>query len=231
MLTGVAKIINDIIQREGGYCDKSADRGGPTKYGITLSTLTRWRKCTVTIDDVQMLTEAEATHIYLNEYVILPGFDKLKDLNLQELVVDAGVNHGVHEATVLLQRAVSVIEDGILGPQTLNLVNSLPEPFVWLRFMGYRLRFYAAIISHDGSQLEFAEGWLNRCINILAEHSAEMVLEAHGKTAESTACLDLAGQFALWSKVLHRGPTVQDAIAYFLRAGADCIAAAAKFKA
>ena len=31
------------VGNEGGYSDHPADRGGKTKYGITESTLRRWR--------------------------------------------------------------------------------------------------------------------------------------------------------------------------------------------
>ena len=31
------QIIDALIEREGGYVHNPADRGGPTKYGITLS--------------------------------------------------------------------------------------------------------------------------------------------------------------------------------------------------
>ena len=38
------KIIDGIIKREGGYVNNPTDRGGPTKFGITLTTLGVWRE-------------------------------------------------------------------------------------------------------------------------------------------------------------------------------------------
>ena len=32
----VDQMIDDILRREGGYVNHPADKGGPTKYGITL---------------------------------------------------------------------------------------------------------------------------------------------------------------------------------------------------
>ena len=230
-MTGIDKIIHDIIQREGGYSDRAGDKGGPTKYGITLSTLAAWRKCTVAIEDVQNLTEDEARQIYLHEYVILPGFLNLRDPYIKELVVDAAVNHGPREAIILLQRAIGAPQDGELGLETLKLLGSFEEANVWFKFMGQRLRYYASIIAHDGSQCVFAQGWLNRCIDILSAHSAEMVLEAGGKTTESITALGLAASFAIWSKQLHPIEKAKaNAYGTFLRAGGDCLAAAAKFK-
>jgi len=58
------QIIAEIIQREGGFSDRTADRGGATNFGITIQTLAAWRKKPVTVDDVKKLTPAEATEIY-----------------------------------------------------------------------------------------------------------------------------------------------------------------------
>jgi len=38
-----ANVIYDLIEREGGFSNHPADKGGPTKYGITQQTLSEWR--------------------------------------------------------------------------------------------------------------------------------------------------------------------------------------------
>ncbi len=66
-------IISDILRREGDrYTNHPADRGGPTKYGITLLTLAAYRDAmnaggehpSATAADVERLTEVEARAIY-----------------------------------------------------------------------------------------------------------------------------------------------------------------------
>ncbi|RMF69946.1 MAG: hypothetical protein D6740_08910, partial [Alphaproteobacteria bacterium] len=37
------RLLDRLIAREGGFVAHAADRGGPTKYGITLATLSAWR--------------------------------------------------------------------------------------------------------------------------------------------------------------------------------------------
>jgi lysozyme family protein len=229
MLSDVDKIIADVLVREGGYSDRAADKGGPTNHGITMATLAKYRGHFVTVADIQELTTVEAAAIYLKEYVVDPGFVNLGDPWLKELIVDAGVNHGVHEATILLQRALGVHEDGILGVETLKALGTATHAYVWFRYMAYRLRYYAAIITHDSTQEEFAEGWLNRCAGMLSQYSAEIFLECGGSTIESRTALQLAGIFGTWSKAMHR-TAASDSVGYFLRAGSDCLQASAKFK-
>ena len=62
-------IIAAIIRREGGFVDHAADRGGPTKYGITLAVLAAWRGKAVYGADVQALTQEEARRIYQAHYL------------------------------------------------------------------------------------------------------------------------------------------------------------------
>ena len=66
-------IIDGIIKREGGYVNNPADRGGPTKFGITLKTLKAWRGSPVTAWGVEGLGEDEAREIYESEYLVKPG--------------------------------------------------------------------------------------------------------------------------------------------------------------
>lgn len=89
----IQPILNDILRREGGYVNHPADRGGPTKYGITASTLGEWRKLgrTATEEEVQALTEQEARQIYFTNYVQRPGLDVIQDQKLLGLLVDTAV--------------------------------------------------------------------------------------------------------------------------------------------
>lgn len=128
----VSRIIDSILAVEGSeYTNNPADSGGPTKYGITLATLTNWRGHDCTAEDVRNLTECEARQIYRHEYVNAPGFDRVLDLSpkIAAEMVDSGVNFGPLRPSEWLQRSLNVLNnrgryyadivaDGIVGPAT-----------------------------------------------------------------------------------------------------------------
>lgn len=162
-------VIERIIQREGGYVDHPLDRGGPTKFGITLSTLGKWHDTLVTPSDVKALSPDEAARIYLNLYVQRPGFEQINDDRLRGLVVDCGVLHGTGTVTRWLQSIVEVLVDGTLGSKTLQAINSEDARAVYLLLCGKRMRFIGKLIEGDHSQAVFAHGWLNRVAEFVEE--------------------------------------------------------------
>lgn len=158
-------IIDEILVREGGakFTNRPADRGGPTKYGITQATLSRWWGKPVTIEDVQNLTEAEARQIYESEYIAKPGFDKIAYGPLQAHVIDFGVNSGQETSIKYLQSLVGALVDGQFGPKSQLAVNSYPDQAKLTRLHAReRLRFLGRLITRDPKQAENASGWINR---------------------------------------------------------------------
>lgn len=155
-------IIDEILRREGGFVDNAADRGGPTRYGITLATLQAWRGKPVTRDDVVNLSEDEARQIYEQEYIVKPGFSRIPFERLRGLLVDCAVNHGTGWAAKALQRAAGVTADGAIGPATLQAVTGADPAVLYRKVLADRIRLYGKIISKDHSQAVFAGGWLNR---------------------------------------------------------------------
>lgn len=158
-------IIERILAREGGYVDHPADRGGPTKFGITRDTLEHWRGFAVSAEDVAKLTKDEAKQILRFRYIVQPGFDHLDDDRLRAIVVDAAVHSGPRQAVILLQRALDVDEDGILGPVTLNAANQLESTDaekLMVRVLTARMRFLVNLVIKSPDQLAFLNGWTER---------------------------------------------------------------------
>jgi lysozyme family protein len=159
----VDSFIDRVLAREGGYVNSPADRGGPTKYGITLATLHEWRGKPVSAFDVQMLSVGEAKAIYRAKYLDHPGFDAVTDPELQELLFDTAVNSGPAMAVKALQAALDVPVDGALGPVTkAALANCRNLPALFWRVKCERYEALLRFVGVDPQQAIFAQGWANR---------------------------------------------------------------------
>lgn len=167
-------IIAGIIEREGGYVDHPLDKGGPTKFGVTLAALSRYRMTSVSAEDVKQLSVTEAKALYRQDYIVRPGFDLIEDERLRSLVIDAGVNHGTEAATRMLQKAVGVAVDGVFGLNTANAVKKASPTKLWLCMMGERLSFYGRIITNKPDQAVFAHGWMNRMNGLLRDFAGPL---------------------------------------------------------
>lgn len=164
MTDSIDTIIDGVLEREGGsaYTDAPADKGGPTRWGVTQGSLEDWRGHPVTAKDVEALTEDEARRIYRKKYVERPGFALVTNLLLREILVDMEVNHRPGVAVKLLQRALGIKEDGILGPVTAAAVNRSDQNAVFRDVAAFRVEHYMKILHDDPTQAKWANGWGSR---------------------------------------------------------------------
>ena len=83
--------------------------------------------------------------------------DKLHDAVAFQLF-DAAVNHGIGNAVRMMQRALGVADDGIVGNVTLSALQAInPGDFV-LKFNAQRLNFYTSLSTFG----TFGKGWVRR---------------------------------------------------------------------
>lgn len=155
-------LITDILEREGGFVDHPADKGKATKFGITLGTLSDYRKQSCTVEDVRQLSATEARLIYEQNYIKAPGFDRIASDALRATLVDFGVHSGPIAAIRALQKAVGVPADGMLGGQTEAAANLLDGRRLALKVLAGRARKLGRIITDDPTQAAFAAGWMDR---------------------------------------------------------------------
>lgn len=189
------EIITDVMKREGWdtFTNHPADRGGPTKWGITLASWSAFIGRPATAADVQAISELRARDYYRVVHVLRPKFDQVNDLHLRELLIDAGVNHGPRHPTKWVQWAAEVEQDGVLGPVSLQAINQAAplELFLWV--LAFRSRLYGRLVSRDPSlkeakriglrlQAEFAEGWNNRAAAFLEEAARRIEFDHNQRT-------------------------------------------------
>lgn len=163
MTNRVDALIARVIEREGGYVNHPSDNGGPTKYGITLATLHRWRGTPVSAADVANLSSTEAAQIYKRRYFTDPGFEAIWDPAVQEFLFDYAVNSGPGAAVKALQTAIGVVADGEIGPITKAALNKITNfPALFYRLKAERYELLLRFIGRDSRQAVFAQGWANR---------------------------------------------------------------------
>lgn len=163
------EIISAILEREGGstYTDHPADKGGPTKFGVTQAALAAYRGRPVTPNEVRDMTEAEARAIYSKKYLEGPGFLNLHSVDLRACLVDYAVHSGPSAAIKALQRVLKLTEDGDLGPLTLREANSKDGRRLSILLCCDRVKFLGRLITKNSSQAVFAAGWLRRVAELI----------------------------------------------------------------
>lgn len=121
-------LIDELIDREGGYVDHPADRGGPTAFGITEAVARSGGYQGV----MRNLARSFAAKIYRRRYWHAPRFDAVGEHApaIAAELFDTGVNMGPKIAAGFLQRSLNALNrgardyaditvDGQIGPATL----------------------------------------------------------------------------------------------------------------
>lgn len=138
-----------LIGHEGGLVDHPADPGGLTRYGISQRTYPG--------ENIRELTLDRAREIYRRDFWGPAGCDAVPAA-LRFDLFDGAVNSGPKQAVKWLQAACGETQDGILGPRTLQALQSMPFARLSARFNGARLEFMAGLPNWPA----FGRGWARR---------------------------------------------------------------------
>lgn len=129
----VEELIDELIEREGDYANHPADRGGPTRFGITeaVARAHGYR------GSIAALPREEAEAIYRRLYWLRPRFDAVAERApaVAAELFDTGANMGPAVAATFLQRALTalnrngkdypdLVPDGRVGPATLTALDA-----------------------------------------------------------------------------------------------------------
>ncbi len=124
----VDRLIDELIEREGGFVNHPGDRGGATRFGIT-EAVARAHGYT---GAMAMLPRDEAAAIYRRLYWLRPRLDEIakRAPAVAAELFDTGANMGPGVAVTFLQRALTalnrngkdypdLVPDGRAGPRTM----------------------------------------------------------------------------------------------------------------
>jgi len=146
---------------EGGYSNNVSDPGGETKYGICKRDYPK--------EDIKNLTVDRAKEIYYKNYWLPSYCQELITLNfpLTAIVLfDTGINCGCKTSKILLQKAIGVEADGMIGKQTINGLKLYKDLDMCNRLLDRRKEYYDLIITKNIKLGVFKKGWYNRINNL-----------------------------------------------------------------
>jgi lysozyme family protein len=170
------ELIDDVIDREGGYVNNPADRGGETNWGITAAVA----RAAGYAGAMRALPRETAAAIYRRRYWVTPGYDRVEARapDLAAALLDTAVNMGPVVATGFLQRSLNalnrgardyadVARDGVIGPATLAALDGFlarrapgGEAVLLKAIEALKGARYVALAEQRPADEAFLYGWL-----------------------------------------------------------------------
>jgi lysozyme family protein len=165
-------IVAKTLKAEGLFSDHPNDRGGATKYGITLGTFCAVRGKDKTVADLQAMTVDDAVDIYREYYWKRPYiwlFWRWPGLALA--VFDFGVHSGPSRAIQHLQATALLQDTGKLDAKThveiMRHVNNMGVRYFTNQYVMARGEFLMKLVRDNHGQNAFALGWYRRVMKQL----------------------------------------------------------------
>ena len=170
------KIIDKIIEVEGGYVNDPKDSGGETNFGITKKVAREYGYKGEMID----LPRSVAFKIYKKLYWDSMRLDEVQRIageHVAKELADTGVNMGVGRAGKYLQRSLNVLNnseksykdlkvDGIVGNKTLSALKVFMERrgrdgalVLYTMLNSLQGAFYITLAERREKDEKFIYGW------------------------------------------------------------------------
>lgn len=152
----------------GKIVDDRFDPGGQTKWGIS--------KAAYPEEDIPRLTRDRALELYHHDFWH-PLYDQIAEQEIADELFAFAVNTSARgwpkQAVKVFQEAIRyltigpVVIDGIFGPKTLEVTNSLLPELLLREFRAREAYYYANIVirqpdANEPDKLRYLLGWLRR---------------------------------------------------------------------
>lgn len=176
--------IKVVLEHEGFYSNDKFDPGGATKYGVSLTFLKSMESTNldladvnndgmVTIEDIRSLTLEEAIDIYKYQWWDRYKYEEILDSKIATKIFDLSVNMGAVQAHKLVQRALKLKDDGILGEKSFAAINETEDVDKLINAISDQaVKFYITItksrIQKYGLDegIKYLLGWIRRACNL-----------------------------------------------------------------
>lgn len=164
------QLIDWVIEKHESheFTDRKNDRGGATKWGITLRLFSAYMGREMPVEALKEMPRAMAIDILHSEFCFKPKLSALHDERVKLCAVDFAIHSGPVQAVRSLQYAADMAapHDGVLGPQTQAALNVHDGAQIHRKMLAYRLRFLSDLVKRDPTQADH-RGWWNRIANLM----------------------------------------------------------------
>lgn len=166
------KIIERVLEHEGGYVNHPKDPGGATNLGITQRVFDEYLAASgIKPYSVKLITRSQAMSIYRVKYWMRIKGDELQH-GWDYAMMDAAVNSGPKRAVEWAQEVLGLTVDGVMGPKTRAAIHHAPKEKL-NEYMDKRLAFLKSL----DTWATFGKGWGKR-----VEHVRTLALKDWGLT-------------------------------------------------
>lgn len=116
-------------------------------------------------DDLRLITKEDVVNLLKTHYWDRWQADRIRSQGLANILVDWVWASGANGIKIP-QRLLGLKPDGIVGPVTLDTLNSVNPVNFFQVVKEERIRFCRQICERDPSQRVFLQGWINRIDDI-----------------------------------------------------------------
>lgn len=160
---------NIVAGHEGGYQNNPADRGNynskghlvGTNWGISAPVYESWIGRPPSYTDIRTMTRATAKEIFRKNFWDEILGDQIQSQAVANIFLDGVINHG-RTGIKLMQKVLGVAQDGIVGPITLQALNTANPAELYGAYRQARRSFYHYLVERTPSFSVFLKGWLRR---------------------------------------------------------------------
>ncbi|CAL2104480.1 PG_binding_3 domain-containing protein [Tenacibaculum sp. 190130A14a] len=165
------KYIDDLTFIEGGYQNRADDPGNynsekelvGTNHGISAPVYERWIGRVPTEANMRAITKPIALQIIKAWYWDKVQASFINSQAVAENIADHAINAGTGSAAGIVQEVLNyefnkdLSVDGVIGPMTIDAINSVDQTKLFQKFSQYRIDYYRSINNRSWLRI-----WENR---------------------------------------------------------------------
>lgn len=161
--------LKHLLKSEGGFTNDPRDpgnklpdgRAGCTMLGVTQATYESFIGKRTTQEKMRTLTAEDVGPIYRKKYWDAVKGDELPS-GLDYLMFDFAVNAGPGRAIKIMQQALGVTSDGVIGRMTMKAIADADPEELIEKFSEAKSDYYRSLKTFE----TFGKGWLNRVAEV-----------------------------------------------------------------